>query len=64
MIVPIEETTMLEAISPLSFPPEFKRRLIRLSRREALSEFPPPELRELYFALAQPELSRSPASTH
>jgi hypothetical protein len=61
-LVPIEGTTMLEAISPLSFPPIFKRRLIRLCRGQELCELPDPELRELYFTLAESRRSRSGAS--
>ena len=63
-LVPMEGATMLEAISPLSFPPEFKRRLKRLSQRRGLMESRTRELRELYFTLAQPGLSRSAARTH
>jgi len=63
-LVPMEEATMLEAISPLSFPPMFKRRLARLRRRSELVERRTPELRELYFTLAQPEISRSAPRAH
>jgi hypothetical protein len=52
---------MLEAISPLSFPPVFKRHLPRLCRRKESIEPRAGELRELYFTLAQPGLSRSTA---
>jgi hypothetical protein len=45
-LVPIEGTTMLDAISPLSFPPELKRRLLQLTRTNSL--------REAYFVLARP----------
>jgi hypothetical protein len=45
-LVPIEGTTMLDAISPLSFPPELKRRLLQLTRTSSL--------REVYFVLAHP----------
>jgi len=46
-LVPIEGTTMLDAISPLSFPPELKRRLLQLTRTNSL--------REVYFVLARPD---------
>jgi hypothetical protein len=45
-LVPIEGTTMLDAISPRSFPPELKRRLLQLTRTSSL--------REVYFVLAHP----------
>jgi hypothetical protein len=60
-LVPIEGATMLEAISPLSFPPVFKRHLTRLCRRKELVDPEARELRELYFMLAQPGVSRSAA---
>jgi hypothetical protein len=46
-LVPIEGTAMLDAISPLSFPPQLKRRLLQLTRTTSL--------REVYFVLARPE---------
>lgn len=60
-LVPIEGTTMLEAISPLSFPPEFKRRLVQLARRRALRGSARPDLREVYFVLASPMLPKPAA---
>lgn len=55
-LVTIEETTMLEAISPLSFPPELKRHLFQLARSRMLRRRAPPDLREIYFVLAWPRL--------
>jgi hypothetical protein len=60
-LVPIEGTALLEAISPLSFPPEFKRRLVRLARSRILRRSAPPDLREVYFVLAWPSLPKPPA---
>jgi len=60
-LVPIEGTTMLEAISPVSFPPEFKRRLVQLARSRTLRKSGPPDLREVYFVLASPSLPRPAA---
>jgi hypothetical protein len=60
-LVPIEGATMLEAISPLSFPPIFKRHLTRLCRRKELIDPRAGGLRKLYFTLAHPGLSRSAA---
>jgi hypothetical protein len=60
-LVSIEGTTLLEAISPLSFPPEFKGRLAQLARRRALRESAPPDLREVYFVLARPRLPKPAA---
>jgi hypothetical protein len=60
-LVPMEGATMLEAISPLSFPPLFKRHLTRLYRKKRLGEPRAGGLRELYFTLAQPGISRSAA---
>jgi hypothetical protein len=57
-LVPMEGATMLEAISPMSFPPLFKRRLSRLCRRQEVGERRAGELQELYFTLAQPGVSR------
>src|SRR6202011_4754420 len=48
-LVPMEGATMLEAISPLSFPPVFKRHLTRLCRRTELVESRAGVLQELYF---------------
>jgi hypothetical protein len=50
-LVPIDGTTMLDAISPRSFPPELKRRLLQLTRTTSL--------REVYFVLARHGLAKS-----
>jgi hypothetical protein len=63
-LVPLEGTTMLEAISPLSFPPVFKKHLARLCRSRKLVDPRTGELRELYFTFAQPGLSRPAARMH
>jgi hypothetical protein len=60
-LVPIEGTTMLEAISPVSFPPEFKRRLVQLAGSRTLRGSGPPDLREVYFVLASPSLPKPAA---
>jgi hypothetical protein len=60
-LVPLEGATMLEAISPLSFPPVFKGHLTRWCSRKELGQSRAGELRELYFTLAQPGLARSAA---
>jgi hypothetical protein len=59
-LVPMEGATMLDAISPLSFPPVFKRHLARYRNTESV-DLRVGELRELYRTLAQPGLSRSAA---
>ena len=53
-LVPIDGTTLLEAISPFSFPPELKRRLVE----QAQINSP----REVYFVLARSRLPEPPAS--
>jgi hypothetical protein len=63
-LVPMDEATMLEAISPLSFPPVFKSHLTRLYRRKEFIGPRAGELRKLYFMLAQPGLHRSAARMH
>jgi len=60
-LVPLDGATMLEAISPLSFPPVFKRHLTRLYRKKELVDPRAGGLRKLYFTLARPALSRSTA---
>src|SRR6266702_2234411 len=60
-LVPMDEATMLEAISPLSFLPVFKSHLTRLYRRKEFIGPRAGELRKLYFMLAQPGLHRSAA---
>jgi hypothetical protein len=60
-LVPMNGVTMLEAISPLSFPPMLKRNLTQLCWRKELVDPRAGELRELYFTLAQPGLPRSTA---
>jgi hypothetical protein len=54
-------TTVLEVISPLSFPPEFKRRLVQLARGHGLRGSEPADLREVYFVLAWPGLPKPAA---
>lgn len=46
-LVPIDGTTLLDAISPRSFRPELKRRLLQLTRTSSLHE--------AYFVLARPD---------
>jgi hypothetical protein len=60
-LVPLEQVTMLEAISPLSLPPVLKRHLARLWRRKELVGPQTGELRQLYFTLVQPGLCRPTA---
>ena len=52
-LVSVEGTTLLEAISPVSFSPRVKRRLTRLRRCGRSFHGGPRELRELYFRLAR-----------
>ncbi|MEA3179758.1 MAG: hypothetical protein QOI59_3281 [Gammaproteobacteria bacterium] len=59
-LVPIDGTTLLEAISPLSFPPGFKRRLVQLARTRSFGECGSNDLREVYFVLARPRLPKPP----
>jgi hypothetical protein len=63
-LVKIDNTTMLEAISPLAFPQDAKERLQRLSRKYAGEPGDAPDLRGLYFALVQSALLRSSATMH
>jgi hypothetical protein len=63
-LVPLEGATMLEAISPLSFPPVFKRHLARLCRRRKLVDPADRELQELYFTFTKPGQSRPTARMH
>ena len=60
-LVPLDEVTMLEAISPSSLPPVLKRHLTRSWRRKELVERQAGELRQLYFTLVQPGLCRPTA---
>jgi hypothetical protein len=62
-LVPVGGATMLEAISPLSFPPTAKACLKRVCRDYACVPTAP-QLRELYFALAQSALCRSAETVH
>jgi hypothetical protein len=62
-LIPIDDATMLEAISPLSFPAAVKGRLKRLCRSYAC-EPTTPELRELYFKLVQSAFCRPTATLH
>jgi hypothetical protein len=57
-LVPIDGTTLLEAISPLSFPPGFKRRLVQLAGNRSASGYGSKDLREVYFVLARPRLAK------
>jgi hypothetical protein len=60
-LVPLEGTTMLEAISPRSFPPVLKSHVVRLCQSQTQSlrpELPTFEMRELYFLLADPPQAR------
>src|SRR5262249_42709339 len=61
-LVPMEGTIMLEAMSPRSFPQEFKGWLLRLLRTKASGESTAIEMRELYFELLLAADS-SPAAT-
>jgi hypothetical protein len=63
-LIPLEGTTMLEAISPLSFPPTAKDCLKRMYRGHAHHVPAAPQPRELYFALAQSALYRSAQTVH
>jgi hypothetical protein len=63
-LVSMEGATMLEAISPMSFPPVLQRRLSRLCPKQELGERRAGELQELYFTLAQPGASRSAGRPH
>ncbi len=51
-LVPMGGATLLEAISPFSFPPDLKRRLVHLTRTSSL--------RQAYFVLARPRLPERP----
>ena len=52
-IVPIDGTAMMEAISPLSFPPTLKTHLIGLRRRPEWEKSADLALRRLYFRLLE-----------
>ena len=62
-LIPLDGATILEAISPVSFPPAAKVCLKHLWREHACVP-PAAQLRELYFTLAQSTLSRSAATLH
>ena len=51
-LVPMGEVTLMEAISPRSFPPQCKRRLLGLRRHRRSRENEGRELREVYFKLS------------
>jgi hypothetical protein len=63
-LIPMENATMLEAISPLSFPQAAKRCLKRLCRAYVYESSATVELHEVYFALAYSVLCRSTATMH
>lgn len=50
-LIPIEQVTLMEAISPLSFPPQSKRRLLQISQSRRAHESVGAEFRQLYFKL-------------
>ena len=52
-LIPIGQITLMEAISPQSFPPQSKRRLLQLCADRRARESGGPELRKLYFTLSQ-----------
>lgn len=51
-LIPIGHLTLMEAISPRSFPPQCKRRLLQLCRERRSREEGGPELRRIYFTLS------------
>ena len=51
-LIPIGHLTLMEAISPRSFPPQSKRRLLDLCRERHAREDGGPELRRVYFTLS------------
>jgi hypothetical protein len=62
-LVRMDDTTMLEAISPVSFSPDVKGRLRRLCISSACQSATQ-ELRALYFALARSEQCRAKSTLH
>ncbi len=51
-LIPIGQITLMEAISPQSFPPQSKRHLLRLSQERQERVYDGPQLRRAYFTLA------------
>ena len=51
-LIPIGGITLMEAISPRSFPPQSKRRLLQLCTERRTREEGGPELRRIYFTLS------------
>lgn len=51
-LIPIGQITLMEAISPQSFPPQSKRHLLQLRQQPRTPESDGPELRRVYFALS------------
>jgi hypothetical protein len=51
-LIPIGHLTLMDAISPRSFPPQSKWRLLQLCRERRTRENGGPELRRIYFALS------------
>jgi hypothetical protein len=54
-LIPIGQITLMEAISPQSFPPQSKRHLLRLRQEPRAREHDGPELRRVYFTLTAAE---------
>jgi hypothetical protein len=54
-LIPLGQITLMEAISPLSFPPQSKRRLFRLCEERSACGSDGPELRRFYFTLSAAE---------
>lgn len=63
-LVPIGRTTVLEAISPQSFPPRLKEWLLRSFQERPPRGLSALELRRLYFLLAQPQSDPPVARMH
>jgi hypothetical protein len=54
-LIPIGQITLMEAISPQSFPPQSKRHLLQLRKERRARENDGPELRRVYFSLSASE---------
>ena len=52
-LIPIDQLTLMEAISPQSLPPHSKPRLLQLCQERRIRENGGPELRKIYFALCR-----------
>ena len=50
-LIPLGSITLLDAISPLSYPPQSKGRLLQLCPRERTRDPAGAEFRQLYFKL-------------